>query len=224
MGGAAAGALAAGSASAASTAGSTASAGGSLARSGSGAFSRLNNASPSQRTLAADGGLQSMNAAQTGADGASAGGSAGSGGSKAIGGVGPSGSSGASATGDSGATDGASDAHSTGTTESGGWRSETTLNQEEDITHATDQAFDTTQRYEPYTYHENAGFQRIDPPKNAEWLTEKGGFDRLDEATDEPLRFKGENDGQMYDLSDLGQSGPSYSPVGNSGAETIRDT
>ena len=226
-GGAAAGALAAGStsagASAASADGSAASAGGSLAQSGSEAFSRLNNSSPSQRTLAADGGLQTMNAAQTGAGSAGTGGGAGGGGSSAIGGgFGPSSSSGTGSTGGVGADSGG--AYSTGTAGSSAWRSETTLNQAHDITQPTDQAFDTTQRYEPYTYHEKGGFQRVDPPKRATWLTEKGGFERLDEATDEPLRFKGENDGQMYDLSNVNPSETSYNSVGSSGAETIRDT
>ena len=226
-GGAAAGALAAGStsagASAASAGGSAASTGGSLAQSGSEAFSRLNNSSPSQRTLAADGGLQTMTAAQTGAGSAGTGGGAGGGGSNAIGGgFGPSSSSGAGSTGGAGAD--SSGAYSTGTAGSSAWRSETTLNQAHDITQPTDQAFDTTQRYEPYTYHEKGGFQRVDPPKRATWLTEKGGFERLDEATDEPLRFKGENDGQMYDLSNVDPSETSYNSTGSSGAETIRDT
>jgi hypothetical protein len=169
-----------------------------------------------------------MNAAQTdsGSAGAGAGGTGG-GGSRALGGgFGPSGSPGADTTGDhsTGSTgSGASGAYSIGTAESETWN-DISLNDAQGVTEVGPSTFDTTQRYEPYTYHENAGFQRVDPPKNAEWLTEKGGFDRLNEATDQPLRFKGENDGQMYDLSDLGQSGPSYSPAGNSGAETIRDT
>jgi hypothetical protein len=224
-GGAAAGALAAGSASAgasaASAGGSAASAGGSLAQSGSEAFSRLNNSSPSQRTLAADGGLQTMNAAQTGAGSAGTGGGAGGGGSSTIGGgFGPSSSSGAGSTGGTGADSGG--AYSTG----GGseaWKA-SSLNDAEGVTEVTDQTFDTLQRYEPYTYHEKGGFQRVDPPKRATWLSEEGGFDRLNEATDEPLRFKGENDGQMYDLREIGQAESTYNPTGSSGAETIRDT
>ena len=227
-GGAAAGALAAGStsagASAASAGGSAANTGGSLAQAGSEAFSRLNNSSPSRRTLAADGGLQTMNAAQTGAGSAGTGGGADGGGSNAIGGgFGPSSSSGAGSTDGTGAdSSGASGAYSTGGS-SEAWEA-SSLNDAEGVTEVTDQTFDTLQRYEPYTYHEKGGFQRVDPPKRATWLTNEGGFERLDEATDEPLRFKGENDGQMYDLSNVDPSETSYNSTGSSGAETIRDT
>ena len=98
------------------------------------------------------------------------------------------------------------------------------MNDAEGVVEVGPSTFDTLQRYEPYTYHEKGGFQRVDPPKRATWLTEEGGFDRLDEATDEPLRFKGENDGQMYDLSNVDPSETSYNSTGSSGAETIRDT
>ena len=111
-----------------------------------------------------------------------------------------------------------------GATNSDAWGDNPLLNKTQNTTHATDQTFDVTQRYEPYAYHENSGFQRIDPPKNAEWLTDKGVISRLNEAYDEPVRFKGENDGQMYDLSDLGHSGNSFSSIGSSGAENTRET
>jgi hypothetical protein len=226
-GGAAAGALAAGSASAgasaASAGGSAANAGGSLAQSGSEAFSRLNNSSPSQRTLAADGGLQTMNAAQTGAGSAGTGGGAGGGGSSAIGGgFGPSDTG--TSTGSTGGAEASSGAYSTGNASSEAWDSGGSINDTHGIIEAGPSTFDTTQRYEPYTYHEKGGFQRIDPPKRATWLSEEGGFDRLNEATDEPLRFKGENDGQMYDLGGIDPKDAPYNSVGSSGAETIRDT
>ena len=226
-GGAAVGALAAGStsagASAASAGGSAASAGGSLAQSGSKAFGRLNNGSPSQRTLAADGGLQTMNAAQTGAGSAGTGGGAGGGGSSAIGGgFGPSDTG--TSTGSTGGAEASSGAYSTGNASSEAWDSGGSINDTHGIIEAGPSTFDTTQRYEPYTYHEKGGFQRIDPPKRATWLSEEGGFDRLNEATDEPLRFKGENDGQMYDLGGIDPKDAPYNSVGSSGAETIRDT
>jgi hypothetical protein len=220
VGGAAAGTLAA-SAGAGRVAGSAASSGGSLARSESGAFSRLKNASPSQRTLATDGGLQTMSAAQTDTGGTDAGGA--SGGAKAIGG-GFDPSSGAGPTSGEGASSaGASGSYSAGTTDSE-VRDASSLNDTHGIVEAGPSTFDTTQRYEPYTYHESAGFQRLDPPKRATWLANEGGFDRLNEATNEPLRFKGENDGEMYDLSSVNPSGTSYSSVSNGGAESIRET
>ena len=220
IGGAAARALAAG-AGAGSAAGSTASSGGSLARSGSGAFSRLKNASPSQRTLAADGGLQTMSAVQTDTGGAGA--DSTPGGAKAIGGgFGPSPGA-SSTTGAKANSAGTNGTYSTGTASSEAWEA-SSLNDTQGVTPVTDQTFDVTQRYEPYTYHEKGGFQRLDPPKNTEWLTEKGGIDRLNDATDEPLRFKGENDGQMYDLRNVTRSDTSYNSVGNSGADTIRET
>ena len=202
--GGAAGALAAG-----------AGAGTAAASSGSGgAFSRLNAGSSSQRTLSADGGLQTMNASS--ADGAGSGYS----GAKAIGGgFGPSSDAGSSAGAGSAGAD-TNNAYSTGTTSSGEWR-DMSLNESQNVTTVKAQDFDSTQRYEPYTYHDKNGFQRLDPPKSSNWLTEKGGIQRLNEATDEPLRFKGEDDSQMYDLRRVNPSGNSYGTA-DSGAETIR--
>jgi len=57
------------------------------------------------------------------------------------------------------------------------------------------------QRYEPLVQHESGDVARVSTPKGANWLVERGGFDRLNQATDEPLYFRGENDGAIYDLS-----------------------
>jgi hypothetical protein len=96
------------------------------------------------------------------------------------------------------------------------------LNEAEGITEVRHDNFDTAQRYEPLVHQENAGFQRVDPPKDAKWLSEKGGFDRLNQAYDEPVRLRGENDGQLYDLSDTTEPDSSLGQQ-NTGADTIRD-
>ena len=55
-------------------------------------------------------------------------------------------------------------------------------------------------RYEPLVQHESGDVARVSTPKDTNWLVDRGGFDRLDQATDEPLYFRGENDGALYDL------------------------
>jgi len=242
--GGAAGALAGGAGSVAGSGASAASsAGGAVSSAGAGAsgeFSRLASGSPSARTLAGDGGSMSVDNMQA-ATGASAGGAGGGsgGGSNTIGGSfgppaggadGSAGSAGSSAghsafTGQADAGTSGSDGFGgasgfSGTT--GAQQSASGLNEAEGITEVSQSTFDTAQRYEPLVHQENAGFQRVDPPKDAKWLSEKGGFDRLNQAYGEPVRLRGENDGQLYDLSDAADSGPSFDHRGND-ADTIRD-
>jgi len=59
---------------------------------------------------------------------------------------------------------------------------------------------DTGQRYEPVVQHDSGSLARVDPPKDTNWLADRGGIDRLDQSTDEPLYFRGESDGELYDL------------------------
>ena len=61
-------------------------------------------------------------------------------------------------------------------------------------------SLDMQQRYEPLVQHESGNVARVSTPKGANWLVDRGGFDRLNQATDEPLYFRGENDGELYDL------------------------
>jgi len=61
-------------------------------------------------------------------------------------------------------------------------------------------SLDMQQRYEPLVQHESGDVARVSTPKDTNWLVDRGGFDRLDQATDEPLYFRGENDGALYDL------------------------
>lgn len=82
---------------------------------------------------------------------------------------------------------------------------------------------DLNQRYEPVVHEPNSGFNRVESPRNAEWLVDRGGVERLDNGTDDPLRFRGENDGRIYDLrSAAGDSGVFESQSG--GSESIRGT
>jgi len=85
--------------------------------------------------------------------------------------------------------------------------------------------FDTSQRYEPTVQHDSGEFARVSPPKDANWLADKEGFDRLNSATDEPLYFRGESDGELYDLAGAstaegvyGRSGTGTSNTTTSGA------
>jgi len=59
---------------------------------------------------------------------------------------------------------------------------------------------DTGQRYEPVVQHDSGSLARVSTPKNTNWLADRGGIDRLNQATDEPLYFRGESDGELYDL------------------------
>jgi hypothetical protein len=61
-------------------------------------------------------------------------------------------------------------------------------------------ALDMQQRYEPLVQHDSGDVARVSTPKDTNWLVDRGGFDRLNQATDEPLYFRGENDGGLYDL------------------------
>ena len=81
---------------------------------------------------------------------------------------------------------------------------------------------DVTQRYEPVVQHEKGGFDRVERPRKAEWLTDDGGVSRLDEATDRPLYFKGESDGQMYDLRRASSDSPAF--AGSESGESVRNT
>ena len=66
----------------------------------------------------------------------------------------------------------------------------------------------------------------MSPPKDATWLADKEGFDRLNSATDEALYFRGESDGELYDLSaatDSGIHGRSGSETASGTEDSIRD-
>jgi hypothetical protein len=230
--GGAAGALAGGAGSVAGSGASAASsAGGAVSSAGAGAsgeFSRLASGSPSARTLAGDGGTMSIDNMQTatGAGGGDGGGSNAIGGgfgpsaSGASGSAGSAGSSAGHSAFNGGADTGAGTSGFSGTT--GAQQSASGLNEAEGITEVRHDTFDAAQRYEPLVHQENAGFQRVDPPKDAKWLSEKGGFDRLNQAYDEPVRLRGENDGQLYDLSDTTEPDSSLGQQ-NTGEDTIRD-
>ena len=79
---------------------------------------------------------------------------------------------------------------------------------------------DTSQRYEPTVQHDSGEFARVSPPKDANWLTDQGGADRLNRGTDDPLYFRGESDGELYDLQGATDSGIH----GRSGTETASGT
>jgi len=81
-------------------------------------------------------------------------------------------------------------------------------------------ALDTSQRYEPVVQHDSGSIARVDPPKDVDWLTDQGGADRLDRGTDDPLYFRGESDGELYDLRGATDSGIH----GRSGTETASRT
>ena len=67
---------------------------------------------------------------------------------------------------------------------------------------------DLTQRYEPHIQTASGGLERVERPRNAEWLVDKGGVGRLDASTDDPLYFRGESDGELYDLRNASGDGP----------------
>jgi hypothetical protein len=75
---------------------------------------------------------------------------------------------------------------------------------------------DTGQRYEPVVQHDSGELARVDPPKNTNWLADRGGIDRLDRGTDEPLYFRGESDGQLYDLRGAANANGSVHGTGTS--------
>jgi hypothetical protein len=86
---------------------------------------------------------------------------------------------------------------------------------------------DTGQRYEPLVQHDSGSLARVDPPKDTNWLADRGGIERLDQSTDEPLYFRGETDGQLYDLRGAANAGEAHgeSASGSSGnKDSIRDT
>jgi len=76
-------------------------------------------------------------------------------------------------------------------------------------------ALDTEQRYEPVVQHDSGDLARIGPPKDANWLADKGGFERLDSATDEPLYFRGETDGGVFDLRGAAETGGVHGGAGS---------
>jgi hypothetical protein len=67
---------------------------------------------------------------------------------------------------------------------------------------------DTSQRYEPTVQHDSGEFSRIDPGRSANWLGDQGGaeqlYSRYDEKPGETLYFRGESDGELYDLRGAG--------------------
>jgi hypothetical protein len=79
---------------------------------------------------------------------------------------------------------------------------------------------DTSQRYEPVVQHDSGEFARVSSPKDANWLTDQGGGDRLNRGTDDLLYFRGESDGELYDLGGATDSGIH----GRSGTETASGT
>jgi len=86
---------------------------------------------------------------------------------------------------------------------------------------------DTSQRYEPLIQTDKGNLKRVSPPRDANWLADRGGFGRLDQATDEPLYFKGETDGELFDIRDAtsagGVHGTGSAPNGTSGASNGAD-
>ena len=78
-------------------------------------------------------------------------------------------------------------------------------------------SLDTGQRYEPLVQHDSGKLARVSTPKDANWLADQGGIENLNRGTDEPLYFRGETDGELYDLS--GTAGSSESVYGGTGAD-----
>jgi hypothetical protein len=66
---------------------------------------------------------------------------------------------------------------------------------------ASRQEFDFEQGYEP-VLEQSSGYQRIDPPKDASWAVD-GGFKRVNEVYDESVYLRGENDGSLYDPTEI---------------------
>jgi hypothetical protein len=66
---------------------------------------------------------------------------------------------------------------------------------------------DTEQRYEPLVQHDSGKIARVSTPKDTNWLADQGGVENLDQGTDEPLYFRGENDGELYDLQGAAETG-----------------
>jgi hypothetical protein len=85
-------------------------------------------------------------------------------------------------------------------------------------------AFDDEQRYEPLIRHDKGDLARISTPKDANWLADQGGVENLDCGTDEPLYFRGETDGELYDLRGAtGSSSDVYSGGVDSSSDSVRD-
>jgi hypothetical protein len=84
-------------------------------------------------------------------------------------------------------------------------------------------AFDDEQRYEPVVQHDSGDLARVSTPKDANWLADQGGVENLDRGTDEPLYFRGERDGELYDLrGTTGSSSDVYGGGSESGGDSIR--
>jgi hypothetical protein len=68
---------------------------------------------------------------------------------------------------------------------------------------------DTGQRYEPVVQRDSGSIEKLgpEPPNDANWLVDQGGADRLSQGTDEPLYFRGESDGELYDLRGAANAG-----------------
>jgi len=81
---------------------------------------------------------------------------------------------------------------------------------------------DLNQRYEPTVQHDSGKLARVERPRDGDWLVNQGGANRLDSGTDDPLYFKGETDGKMYDLRRASSDNESFS--GASSGESVRDT
>jgi hypothetical protein len=89
--------------------------------------------------------------------------------------------------------------------------SDSTIGAPDDLTRVGSRGeLDTGQRYEPHIQTESGGLERISPPKDANWLVDREGFERIDRGTDDPLYFKGESDGGVYDLRGAAESSSVY--------------
>jgi hypothetical protein len=72
------------------------------------------------------------------------------------------------------------------------------------VAHIRDRAgLDTSQRYDPVEQQPSGELRNVaqQAPRSATGLADRGGIEQLDEATDGRLYFRGERDGELYDLS-----------------------
>ena len=84
---------------------------------------------------------------------------------------------------------------------------------------------DTGQRYEPVVQKGPDNIEELgpEPPNDANWLVDQGGADRLDRGTDEPLYFRGESDGELYDLRGASNAGGVHGEASSGNKDSIRD-
>jgi hypothetical protein len=167
--------------------------------------SRMRSGSPGAKALA-DGGTTTTSASGGG------------------GGAGPFGGSSSTSTGPGAGVGSAGTQTGPGSSRSGPATGSATTAQEPDgLNRVADRAnLDTEQRYEPLVQHDSGKIARVSTPKDANWLADQGGVENLDRGTDEPLYFRGERDGELYDLRGAAESagvhGGDHSTGGGAGS------